>query len=68
MNHYHTGAASNAAKNNGYLSPRGHYYVAQGEIDTRYARHAELMNRYQPSMGMSANLSQFELAKQGRRS
>jgi hypothetical protein len=69
MNQYHTGAGNGSA-HICYLSPRGHYYVAQGELDTRYARHAELITRYQPSMTgkMTGNLSQLELAKRASRS
>lgn len=52
-----------------YLSPRGHYYVAKGELDARYARHAQLITRYQPSATgkLSGAPSQFELAKRASR-
>ncbi len=45
-----------------YLSPRGHYYVAKGELDTGFARHAQFITRYQANSSGKA-LSQLELAK-----
>lgn len=64
MNHYHgMTTGSTASAEICYLSPRGHYYVAKGELDTRYARHAQLITRYQPGQTGKFAPSQFELAK-----